>query len=125
MAAEQKWYGQAAQPMTEARRNLAPGQGLPKDFLAKYRAAPQDLQIINFEITAESAYHQAQQNLQQTEDQLRWHWLPFPLAGLLMIGIVFLAVGAMKNVSDLKHAAENPEGDDGDETEPPQDVATK
>ena len=62
VATEQKWYGQAVQPLIEERRNLAAGQGLPEDFLAKYRAAPQDLQIINFEITAENAYHQAQQS---------------------------------------------------------------
>ena len=63
VAAEQKWYGQAVQPLIEERRKLAAGQGLPEDFLAKYRAAPQDLQIINFETTAEDAYHQAQQSL--------------------------------------------------------------
>jgi len=61
VAAEQKWYGQAVQPMIEERRKLAAGQGLPEDFLAKYRAAPQDLQIINFEMAAENEYHQAQQ----------------------------------------------------------------
>src|ERR1043166_9134492 len=72
VASEQKWYGQAVQPLLDARRNLAAGQGLPEDFLAKYRAAPQDLQIINFEISAENAYHEAQQALQQAEDQLRW-----------------------------------------------------
>src|SRR5712671_7583355 len=69
VAAEQKWYSQAVQPLIEERRKLAAGQGLPEDFLAKYRAAPQDLQIINLEITTENAYHQAQQTLQQTQDQ--------------------------------------------------------
>ena len=119
VATEQKWYGQAVQPLIEERRKLAAGQGLPEDFLAKYRAAPQDLQIINFEINAENAYHQAQQTLEQTEDQLRWRWLPFPLAGLAIIGMIWLAMGAMKNVSYLKQAAENPEEeDDGPE---PQD----
>jgi hypothetical protein len=112
VATEQKWYGQAVQPLIEERRKLAAGQGLPEDFLAKYRAAPQDLQIINFEINAENAYHQAQQTLEQTEDQLRWRWLPFPLAGLAIIGMIWLAMGAMKNVSYLKQAAENPEDDD-------------
>ena len=81
VAAEQKWYGQAVQPLIEERRKLAAGQGLPEDFLAKYRAAPQDLQIVNFETATENAYHEALQALQQTEDQLRWRWLPFPLAG--------------------------------------------
>jgi hypothetical protein len=112
VASEQKWYGQAVQPLLESRRNLAAGQGLPEDFLAKYRAAPQDLQIINFEISAENAYHQAQQALEQAEDQLRWRWLPFPLAGLAIIGMIWLAMGAMKNVSYLKQAAENPEEED-------------
>jgi hypothetical protein len=119
VAAEQKWYGQAVQPIIEERRKLAAGQGLPEDFLAKYRAAPQDLQIINFEISAENGYHQAQQTLEQTEDQLRWRWLPFPLAGLAIIGMIWLGIGAMKNVSYLRQAAENPEEDeDGPE---PQD----
>src|SRR6476469_1439867 len=94
VAVEQKWYTQAVQPLIEERRKLAAGQGLPEDFLAKYRAAPQDLQIINFEVTAESAYHQAQQSLQQAEDQLRWRWIAFPLAGLLMLGMIWLAIGA-------------------------------
>jgi len=112
VASEQKWYTQAVQPLLESRRNLAAGQGLPEDFLAKYRAAPQDLQIINFEINAENAYREAQQALQQAEDQLRWRWLPFPLAGLAIIGILWLAIGAIKNVSYLKQAAENPEDED-------------
>ena len=124
VAAEQKWYGQAVQPLIEERRRLAAGQGLPEDFLAKYRSAPQDLQIVNFEIATENAHREALQALQQAEDQLRWRWLPFPLAGLAIIGIIWLAIGAMKNVSYLKHAAENPEEEDDDE---PQDhnVGTK
>jgi hypothetical protein len=125
VATEQKWYAQAVQPLIEERRKLAAGQGLPEDFLAKYRAAPQDLQIINFEINSENAYHQAQQTLEQAVDQLRWRWLPFPLAGLAIIGIIWLAIGAMKNVSYLKQAAENPEEED-DEPEPQdRDSATK
>jgi hypothetical protein len=125
VATEQKWYGQAVQPLIEERRKLAAGQGLPEDFLTKYRAAPQDLQIINFEMTAENAYREAQQALQQTEDQLRWPWAAFPLAGLLMIAVIWLAIGAMKNVGYLRQTAENPEEeDDGPE---PQDhgVSTK
>jgi hypothetical protein len=112
VASEQKWYGQAVQPLIEERRKLGAGQGLPEDFLAKYRAAPQDLQIINFEISAENAYHQAQQTLEQTQDHLRWRWLPFPLAALAVLGILWLGIGAMKNVSYLKQAAENPEAED-------------
>jgi hypothetical protein len=112
VAAEQKWYGQAVQPLIEERRKLAAGQGLPEDFLAKYRAAPQDLQMVNLEIATENAHREALQALQQTEDQLRWRWLPFPLAGLAIIGMIWLAMGAMKNVSYLKQAAENPEEED-------------
>jgi hypothetical protein len=112
VATEQKWYGQAVQPLIEERRRLAAGQGVPEDFLAKYRAAPQDLQLVNFETNTESAHRQAQQVLQQTEDQLHWLWLPFLLAGLLTICVIWLAVGAMKNVSYLKQAAENPEEED-------------
>jgi hypothetical protein len=117
VAAEQKWYGQAVQPLIEERRKLAAGQGLPEDFLAKYRAAPQDLQIVNLEIATENAHREALQALQGTEDQLRWRWLPFPLAGLAIIGIIWLAIGAIKTVSHLKQAAENPEEED-DEPEP-------
>src|SRR3954467_836508 len=112
VATEQKWYGQAVQPLIEERRKLPAGQGLPEDFLAKYRAAPQDLQIINFEMTAENAYHQAQQSLQQAEDQLRWRWFAFPVALLLAVGVIWLSLGTMRNVRYLKYAAENPEGDD-------------
>jgi hypothetical protein len=124
VAAEQKWYAQAVQPLIEERRKLAAGQGLPEDFLAKYRSAPQDLQIVNFEIATENAHREALQALQQAEDQLRWRWLPFPLAALAIIGVIWLGIGAMKNVSYLKHAAENPEEEDDDE---PQDhnVGTK
>lgn len=127
VATEQKWYGQAVQPLIEERRKLAAGQGLPEDFLAKYRAAPQDLQIINFEITSENAYHQAQQTFEQAEDQLRWRWLLFPLAGLAILGVFWLAVGAMKNVSYLKHAAERDGEEDEDDDEPPHqgDAASK
>jgi hypothetical protein len=112
VTAEQKWYAQAVQPLIEERRKLAAGQGLPEDFLAKYRAAPQDLQIVNLEIATENAHREALQALQQAQDQLRWRWLPFPLAGLAVIGIIWLAIGAMKNVSYLKQAVENPEEED-------------
>ena len=118
VATEQKWYAQAVQPLIEERRKLAAGQGLPEDFLAKYRAAPQDLQIVNLEIATENAHREALQALQQTQDQLRWRWLPFPLAGLAITGLIWLAIGAVKNVSYLKQAAENPEEED-DEPEPP------
>jgi hypothetical protein len=114
VASEQKWYGQAVQPMIEERRKLAAGQGLPEDFLTRYRAAPQDLQIINLEMATENAHHQALQALQQTENQLRWMWLPYPLAGLLVIGVIALTVSAMKSVNHLKQAAEN-EGEEEDD----------
>jgi CHASE3 domain sensor protein len=118
-AAEQKWYAQAVQPLIEERRKLAAGQGLPEDFLAKYRAAPQDLQIVNLETNTANAQRDAQLALQQTQDQLHWLWLPFPVAGLLIIGMIALGIGALRNVSYLKQAAENPEEED-DEPEPHQ-----
>jgi cell division protein FtsB len=120
VATEQKWYSQAVQPMIEERRKLAAGQGLPEDFLAKYRAAPQDLQIVNLETNTANAQRDAQLALKQTEDQLHWLWLPFPVAGLLIIGMIALGIGALRNVSYLKQAAENPEEED-EEKEPPQD----
>ncbi len=115
VAAEQKWSGQTAQPMIEERRKLAGGQGLPEDFLNKYRAASQDLQVINFEIAADNAQRQAQQELQQAESQQRWTWLPIPLAGLLAIGIVWLTIHATKGVHHLKQAAENEDDEDEDD----------
>jgi hypothetical protein len=113
VAAEQKWYPQIVEPMVDERRKLAAGQGLPEDFLAKYRAAPQDLQLINFEVATENAQRQAQDALQETERQVRWLWVPIPLASLLIIGIIWLGVNAMKRVNHLKQAAES----DGDEEE--------
>lgn len=113
MAAEQKWYPQIVEPLVDERRKLAAGQGLPEDFLAKYRAAPQDLQLINFEVATENAQRQAQDTLQETERQVRWLWVPIPLASLLIIGIIWLGVNAMKRVNHLKQAAES----DGDEEE--------
>jgi hypothetical protein len=120
VAAEQKWHGQIVQPIIEERRKLQAGQGLTEDFLARYRASGQDLQVINFEIATENAHHQAQQVLQQTENQLPWLWLPYPLAGLLVISVIALSVGAFKSVNHLKQAAES-EGDeeDDDHTAPP------
>lgn len=121
VVAEQKWYGQAVQPVIEERRKLAAGQGLPEDFLAKYRAAPQDLQLINAEMATENAHHQAQQALEQTQAQLRWLWLPYPLAGLLIVAIFALSVGAMKSVSHLKQAAESEGDEEDDDAQEPAD----
>jgi hypothetical protein len=117
-AAEQKWYGQFAQPMIEERKKVAAGQGLPEDLLAKYRSSGQDLQVIDFVIAAENAHHQAQQALRQAEDQLRWMWLPYPLAGLLVIGMIWLAAGGIQAVNQLREAAES-EGEEEDEVEHP------
>lgn len=123
VAAEQKWYTQTVQPMLDARNKLAAGQGLPEDFLARYRSSGQDLQVINFEIAAENAHHQAQQEVQQAENQMHWPWLPYPLAALLVVGMIWLADGAMKSVSHLKQAAES-EGEEeekeDDGKEPPE-----
>src|SRR5262249_41602871 len=118
-AAEQKWYGQFAQPLIEERKKVAAGQGLAEDFLGKYRSAGQDLQIINFVIAAENAHHQAQQELRQAEDRLRWLWLPYPLAGLLAIGVIWLGIGAIRAVNHLHEAAES-EGEEEVEVEHPE-----
>jgi len=116
VSAEQKWYTQTVQPMIAERQKLTAGQGLPEDFLAKYRSTGQDLQVINFEITAENAHRQAQEELREAENGLRWLWLPYPLAGVLLIGVIWLAFHAIKSVSHLKQTAENPvEEDETDE----------
>jgi len=116
VSTEQKWYTQTTQPMIEERKKLTAGQGLPEDFLAKYRSSGQDLQVINFEITAENAHRQAQQELRDAQLAFRWTWLPYPLAGLLLIGVIWLVFHAIKSVSHLKQIAENPsEEEDADE----------
>ena len=120
VATEQKWWAQVA-PVIEARKALAAGQGLPEDFLAKYRAASQDLQTINFEIAADNDLRGAQQGLQLAEDQLRWTWLPIPLAVLLAIGIVWLTFHATRSVHHLKQAAENESEEEEDDEAPADD----
>jgi CHASE3 domain sensor protein len=118
VASEKRWNEQVVQPLVEERRKLSAGQGLPEDFLAKYRAARQDLQVLNTEIAAENAHHQAQQTLQDTENTLRWIWLPLPLAFMLAIGTIWLGIGAVKSINHLKQAAESAgdeEEDDGHE----------
>jgi hypothetical protein len=79
---------------------------------------------VNLEIATENAHREALQALQQAQDQLQWRWLPFPLAGLAIIGMLWLVIGAMKNVSYLKQAAENPEEEDNG-PEPQDHVDTK
>jgi hypothetical protein len=125
VAAEQKWYSQIVQPMVDDRTKLAAGQGLPEDFLAKYRAARQDLQIINFEVTTENAHHQAQDALQQTESQVRWLWVPYPLAVLLIAGVIALSVSALKRIHHLKLTAENVGDEEYDGREPENHKETK
>ncbi|HEY7405673.1 MAG TPA: hypothetical protein VIB39_19265 [Candidatus Angelobacter sp.] len=114
VAAEQKWSTQTV-PVIEERKKLTAGQGLPEDFLSRYRAASQDLGTINFEIAADNDQRQAQQALQQAVDQLRWTWLPIPLAGLLAIGIIWLTIHATRSVHHLKQAAESEDDEDEDE----------
>lgn len=120
VAAEQKWDSQVAQPLVEERRKLAAGQGLTEDFLAKYRAARQDLQLIQFQVATESAHQAAQEALQQSEGQIRWLWVPYPLSALFIIGIAALGVQSMKSINHLKQSAEDAgaEEDDEDQNEP-------
>jgi len=127
VAAEQKWYSQTVQPIQDERRKLAPGQGLPEDFLAKYRGAGHDLQLSNFATAAQNAHRQAAQALEQSEQSLRRLWLPYLLAGLLAIGVIWLGAGAIRRVSHLKQAAENAgeEEEEEDHKEKPHDEEGK
>jgi len=115
VTAEKKWYSQTVQPMVEERRKLAAGQGLPEDLLAKYRSTPQDLQLVSSEVATENAHRDAQEALQQTQEQIRWLWVPIPLAALLALGVIWLTVHAMKGVHHLKLAAEG--GSDEEESD--------
>jgi hypothetical protein len=123
VAAEQKWYGQTVQPIIEERRKVAAGQGLPEDFLAKYRSSGQDLQLIDLEVKSENAQRQAQQALQQSQSELRLPWVPYPLAALIVVGVMALTVSAVKRVHQLKQAAEDSgeEEEEHDGMEPPHD----
>jgi hypothetical protein len=120
MVTQQKWNDQVAQPLIEARKKLSASQGLPEDFLARYRSPAQYLEVAAFELPTTTKYTAAQKAFLQTEDQVRWLWVPYPLAVLLMAGIIALAVSAMKRVHHLKLTAENAgneEEDDGREPE--------
>jgi hypothetical protein len=107
VASEKKWNEQVVQPLVEERRKLAAGQGISEDFLGKYRAARQDLQVLNTEIAAENAHHQAQQALERTENTLRWLWLPLPIAFTLAIATIWRGIGTMRSINHLKQVAED------------------
>jgi hypothetical protein len=115
VSTQQKWNDQVAQPLIEARKKLSANQGLPEDLLAKYRAPGQDLDVSSFGIPAESKYMSAREALLRAEFQMRWLWVPYPLAVLLMVGIIALSVSAMKRVNHLKLTAES--GGDEDDTD--------
>jgi len=115
MVTQQKWNDQVVQPMVEARKKLSASQGLPEDFLAKYRSPAQYLEVGAFEIPTAIKYTAAEKAFLQAESQVRWLWVPYPLAVLLMVGIIALSVSAMKRVNHLKLTAES--GGDEDDTD--------
>jgi hypothetical protein len=120
VSTQQKWNDQVAQPLIEARKKLSVNQGLPEDLLTKYRAPGQDLDVPAFEIPTESKYMSAKETLLRAESQIRWLWVPYPLAVLLIAGMITLAASAMKRVHHLKLTAENAgdeEDDDRDSTD--------
>ena len=125
VASEKKWNEQVVQPLVEERRKLPAGQGLSEEFLAKYRAARQDLQVMNTEIAAENAHHQAQQALQSTENTLRWLWLPLPIAFALAIATIWRGIGTMRSINHLKQVAEDTADEEEDEQEPESHEETK
>jgi len=55
--------------------------------------------------------------LQQSESQIHWLWVPYPLAGLLIIGIIVLGIHSVKSVHHLKLSAEDA-GEDDEQNEP-------
>lgn len=102
----QAWYSQA-QPLIEERKNLPPGQGLSEEFLAHYRQNRPNLNLIGFEIKAESAYRQPLENLTESEKQTKIWFLVFCLstALLLIVAILALAVSALRHVGTMRSAA--------------------
>jgi len=68
-----------------------------------------------FEIPTAIKYTAAEKAFLQAESQVRWLWVPYPLAVLLMVGIIALSVSAMKRVNHLKLTAES--GGDEDDTD--------
>lgn len=105
IAAEQKWNDQV-QSLVEERKQSAASAGIPEDVVAKYRAAHPDLQLMAAALSAEKDQHQAQENLQQAESDLRLLWLPFPIAILVALGSIWLAQKALKSISQLRQMAE-------------------
>jgi hypothetical protein len=125
MLTQQKWNDQVVQPLVEARKKLSASQGLPEDFLARYRSPGQYLEVGAFELATTTTYMAAQKALQQTESQVRWLWVPYPLAVLLIAGVIALSVSAMKRIHHLKLTAENAGDEEDDGREPENHEETK
>jgi hypothetical protein len=104
-----KWYEQTVQPMVDARQKVPAGQPLPEHFFDAYHAV--DKTGVLF--ASESAQNNAANAMLSASVNPRWLWLSYPLAGLLVIGVVALVVSAVKRVHQLRQAAE----DAGDEEE--------
>lgn len=110
LAAEaKKWYDQTVQPMVEARQKVPAGQPFPEHFFDPYLS----VDTTGFLFASEGAQNNAARAVAGVSINPRWLWLSYPLAGLLMIGVVALTVGAVKRVHQLKLAAE----DSGEEDE--------
>jgi hypothetical protein len=103
-----KWYEQTVQPMVEARQKVPAGQPLPEHFFDAYHAV--DKTGVLF--ASESAQNSATNAMLSASVNPRWLWLSYPLAGLLVFGVVALTVSAVKRVHQLKQAAEDAGGDE-------------
>jgi hypothetical protein len=113
-----KWYEQTVQPMVDARQKVPAGQPLPEHFFDAYHAV--DKTGVLF--ASESAQNNAASAMLSASVNPRWLWLSYPLAGLLVICVVALTVGAVKRVHQLRQAAEDAGDEEEDEhggNEPP------
>lgn len=105
VAKSQAWYSQV-QPLVEQRRNLPAGLGLSEEFLSHYRQGRPDLDLIGFEIKAESAYHHALEGLAGAEKPTKiWFLVACLTAALLLIVFILaLAGGALRHVGSMRSA---------------------
>ncbi len=105
VAKAQAWYSQV-QPLVDQRKNLPAGQGLSEEFLSHYRQGRPDLDLIGFEIKAESAYRHPLEDLADSEKQTKvWFLVACLTAALLLIVFMLaLAAGALRHVGSMRNA---------------------